>query len=219
MARSRIVQRRAFPFGLATLALGVSLLPACSGDRQVSVPTAGDIAQPTFRSQPEDLADSPQLEALIERDTAGLDATSESARGDLLPEALAALQALDDAPKVVSRLSIYNDSVYFTFLDGGRTGRSVTAVYRSPDDFYISDPSYDDSPTFPIGLVQPEVAQRLIDAIEQRFPQARVTSLDLEPPLSYDFGLVWYVDVEDARGSLATVFADLDGSIVAVDMS
>ena len=45
-----------------------------------------------------------------------------------------------------------------------------------------------------------------------------MTNLDFEPPLSYGFGLGWNVEVEDARGSLATVFADPDGSIVAVDM-
>ena len=84
---------------------------------------------------------------------------------------MAALLALDGAPNVLSRLSIYDDSVYFTFLEGGRTGRSVTAVYRSADDFFVSEPSYNDSPTFPIDVVETDVPQRLIDAIETRFPR------------------------------------------------
>jgi hypothetical protein len=203
----------------AIVALVVVALAGCGGGRTVEVPGADAFTAPTFQTVPDDLADSPQLDALIPRDTAGLEPTSESARGGLLPEALDALLALDPAPTALTRLSIYSDSVYFTYLDRGIAGRSVSAVYRAADDFYISEPSYDDSTTYPVDLVDRDVPSRLIDAIEQRFPHTRVTRVDLEPGLSYDFGLVWYLAVEDARGTLATVFADLDGAIIAVDMS
>jgi hypothetical protein len=58
---------------------------------------------------------------------------------------------------------------------------------------------------------------RLVAGIEGRFPSRAVTSIDLRVGLSYGFGLVWYVEVDDARGQLAIVFADPDGTIVAVD--
>jgi hypothetical protein len=41
----------------------------------------------------------------------------------------------------------------------------------------------------------------------------------LNPLQSYELGLCWNLNVVDARGSLATVFADLDGTVIAVDMS
>jgi len=196
----------------------VLALTACGDSHRVSVPAEADIAAPMFQALPANLADSNQLDALIPRDTAGIEPDETSADASLLRQALTALEALEPKPAALSRLSIYNDSVYFSYLDRGITGRTITAVYRSADDFSISEPRFDDSATYPIDAIVTDVPQRLIDAIETRFPQTRVTTLDLEVGLSYSFGLVWNVEVEDARGRLATVFADPNGAIVAVDM-
>ncbi|HEY4610064.1 MAG TPA: hypothetical protein VIH06_12685 [Ilumatobacteraceae bacterium] len=196
----------------------VVTLAGCDEARTVTVPDAAEVVRPDFEALPDDLADSRQLEALTPRETAGLEPDVASAAGSLLPDALAALAALDPKPSALSRLSIYNDSVYFSFLDRGITGRTITAVYRSADDFSISEPRFDESATYAIAAIVPDVPQRLIDAIEARFPQTRVTGLDLDAGSSYDFGLVWNIDVEDARGRLATVFADPNGAIVGVDM-
>jgi hypothetical protein len=206
--------------GISAVAIIVTAiaLTACGGGRSVVVPPGDAFTAPGFQPLPNDLADSPQLDALVPRETAGLEPTSASANGGLLPGALEALNSLDPAPTALSRLSIYNDSVYLSYLDRGIAGRSVSLVYRGPDDFSVSEPSFADSGTYPISAVDRDVPARLIDAIERRFPGTRVTSVDLDVGLSYDFGLVWYLDIEDARGMLATVFADLDGAIVAVDM-
>ena len=196
----------------------VVALAGCGEARTVTVPDAAEVVRPAFQALPDDLAASRQLEALTPRETAGLVPDDASAAGGLLPAALAALGALDPKPSALSRLSIYQDSVYFSYLDRGITGRTITAVYRSAEDFSISEPRFDDSATYPIAAIVADVPQRLIEGIEQRFPQTKVTGLDLDAGSSYDFGLVWNIDVEDARGRLGTVYADPNGAIVAVDM-
>jgi hypothetical protein len=193
-------------------------LVGCSGTT-VHVPAPGAIAIPTFQTLPDDPSRSPQLDALEARDTAGLELDDESAAAGLLPTALAALVASADAPTKLSRLSIYADSVDFTYEQSGINGRSVTAVYRPGEEMYFGTPTYDDSPTYAIDVIDPDVPAKLVTAIESRVPNGKVTNIDLDVSSSYGFGLVWNVEVADARGSLATVFADLDGAIVAVDLS
>jgi hypothetical protein len=39
----------------------------------------------------------------------------------------------------------------------------------------------------------------------------------LSTELSYDLGLSWRMDLVDARGDLAIIFADLDGTVTVVD--
>ena len=189
----------------------------CAGSTTVHIPGPGAIAIPTFQTVPSDLSQSPQLRALQPRDTAGIDVTEDGAAVDLLPAAIAALAASDDAPRQLSRVAIYSDSVDFTYEQNGIKGRSVSAIYRQGQDMYFSTPSFDDSPTFAIDAIDAQVPRRLVDAIEQRVPNGRVTRIDLNLSSSYGFGLVWNIEVSDARGTLATVFAELDGAIVAVE--
>jgi len=204
---------------IASGLVAAAVLGACS-DTTVKVPEPGAIAIPTFQTLPDDLYRSPQLRALQPRDTAGLEVDDEeSAAADLLPAALAALQASDDAPTKLSRLLIYNGYVDFTYEQNGINGRSVSATYRPDDDMYFGTPTYDDTPTFAIDMIDPVVPADLVEAIERQVPNGKVNSLRLDISSSYDFGLVWNISVVDARGSLATVFADLDGAIVAVDLT
>jgi len=193
-------------------------LGACS-DTTVHLPAPGVIPIPTFQTVPDDLSRSPQLQALRPRDTAGIELEDEGVAADLVPAALAALAASDDAPKKLSRLAIYADSVDFTYEQNGINGRSVSATYRPDDDMYFGTPTYDDTPTFAIDMIDPVVPADLVVAIERQVPNGKVNSLRLDISSSYDFGLVWNISVVDARGSLATVFADLDGAIVAVDLT
>jgi len=193
-------------------------LGACS-DTTVHLPAPGVIPIPTFQTVPDDLSRSPQLQALRPRDTAGIELEDEGVAADLVPAALAALAASDDAPKKLSRLAIYADSVDFTYEQNGINGRSVNAVYRAGAEMYFSDPSFDDADTFPVDLIDPGIPAKLVIAIEDHVPNAQVTRIDLNASSSYGFGLVWNVEVTDARGTLATVFADLDGAIVAVEES
>ncbi len=200
--------------------------PGCGTDgRIVALPSIDQVPKPTFITRPQDLADSPQLAALVARDTAGLPPTSEPAKGSLLPEALAALAAIDSPPTRLTRLSIYADSVYFNFNEGGVAGRSVSAVYRlayesDPDqtpDFSVSDPTFGDYAEFSIASLDPMVPGELAAALADRYPLAAARSIDLDLGLSYGFGLVWNISLDDASGTFATVYADLDGSIIAID--
>jgi hypothetical protein len=201
---------------LAASALLALVVPGCADSTTVTVPKSGTITPPTFAAIPEDLADSAQLDAIERRDTAGLAPTAASADAALLAEALDALVAQKN-PAELSRVSIYADSVYFTFADEGVRNRKVSFIYDDPDNIYESEPGFDDTETYPIGAVDPVAVVRLFTAIESRFPDMRVTAMDLDVSGSYGFGLAWNIDVSDARGQLATVYADVDGAIVGVD--
>ncbi len=195
-------------------------LGACSGGRTVTVPQPGDIVPPTFHTVPTDLARSPQLTALVARDTAGLDPTDQRADAMLLTAALDALRASDDAPTELSRLAVYGDYAYVSYEQGGVNGRSVNGTYRDDGEgLRLSEPVFSDDPTFPLASVDPSVPVAVAAAVEARVPNAVVSTIDLEPGRSYGFGLVWNIGVTDARGTLASVFVDLDGAIVAVDQS
>ena len=212
--RQRVEAMRGAVFAVvAVLALG-----ACSDPRTIDVPAAGDIEMPTFATLPVDLADSPQLDALVPRDNAGLAPTSESADGTLLAEALAALAATDDPPTQLTRLSIYDDDVIIGYYQRGVTGLSVSASYRRGDDLYVGEPSFSEDPAFPLSAVDPDLPQRLVDAFALRFPDIAVVSVDMDVGLSYEFGLCWYLRLEDARGSFGNVFVDPDGTVIAVDV-
>jgi hypothetical protein len=194
------------------------MLAACGG-REVTTPDLDAVPPPTFASMPTDLADAPQLAAVPVRDTAGLPPDVESASPALLPAALAELATLDPPPRELVRVSIYGGDVFLEWRDPTAAGRQISASYDASGGFYVSDPRFGEDEAFTVALVDPAVPARLVDAIERRIPSARVTSLDLRVALSYGFGLVWYVELRDARGTLSTVFAELDGAIVAVDAS
>jgi hypothetical protein len=198
------------------LAIGAA---SCGGAQEVSAPALDTLSAPTFATLPDDLADSPQLDALHPRDSAGIPPSSAGAIADQLPAALQALSQLDDPPTALTRLSIYDDDVYFSFPEGGVTGRSVSAIYTPGSEMYVTDPTFNDDAAYSIAPVQADVPGRLREAIERRYPDVRVTSFDLEPDLSHDFGLVWRMSVEDGQGSLGEVYAGLDGAIIAVDVS
>ncbi|MCU1393420.1 MAG: hypothetical protein JWM34_1848 [Ilumatobacteraceae bacterium] len=193
-------------------------LAGCSGT-DLAVPRPDTIPIPTFETKPDDLARSPQLLALVGRDTAGIPVNGDPAAVGLLTQALQTLQASADKPTELTRVAIDDEFVDFTYEQGGITGRSVTASYRAGEDLTVSDPAYVTDPTFAIASIDSSVPAAVVAAIAAHVPDASVTRVELSATSSYGFGLVWNFDVEDGRGQLATVFADLDGSIVAVDES
>ena len=202
--------------GATVVALLASLV-ACGG-REVTLPPLDSVPPPPFATMPDDLADSPQLEAVPLRDTAGLLPDDVSAATELLAPALDRVAREAPTATTFNRISIYDDDVFVTWLDPANPSRSISASYYGSDDsFYVSEPRFDDQPGFTIDGLDPEVPTRLRVAIESRFPQLLVTSVDLRVGTSYGFGLVWDLELTDARGTLASVFADLDGEIVAVD--
>jgi hypothetical protein len=201
---------------VAVVVLGISALSGC-GARAVNLPDLARVTPPVLASRPADPGDSPQLAALTVRDTTGLPPSQPSADGALLPPGLAALRAEVPAAHEFERISIYDDSVYFTYADPSVPGRAVSATYSTDDGLRVFEPQLSSDDTYPLDGVDPDVPARLVAGIERRFPTAHVTDVDLRRSLSYDFGLVWRLQVQDARGDLAVVFADLDGTVVAVD--
>ncbi|MCU1397641.1 MAG: hypothetical protein JWN62_750 [Acidimicrobiales bacterium] len=191
-------------------------LTSCGG-RELFVPDAGAIPIPTLQTPPSDLSRAPQLQALVPRETAGIAPSSAPAAVDALPGAIAALHASADDPTELTRVYINGDTVIFDYEKDGVNGRSVSAVYRAGDDLIVSDPSFDDQVTFPLASIDPSVLPELVTGILARVPEAVVANVSLDVARSSGFGLVWNIEVDDARGSLATVYADLDGTVVAVD--
>ena len=75
----------------------------------------------------------------------------------------------------------------------------------------------EDDTTFPITAVHIEAITALVDGLTDRYPTLLVDMPRLSTELSYDLGLSWRMDLVDARGDLAIIFADLDGTVTVVD--
>ena len=216
------------PASTIRLRLSVLLLTlgaaACGGGTEIAMPSADLLPAPTFAAVPADLADSVQLDAIDMRDTAGLGVDIDSVDAALLAPALAKYLELPGAQPHLTRLSIYDDSVYFGFYERGISGRSVTASYQLPWDgnpdseptLNVSEPSFDEAATFSIEGMDPSVPVRLVAALAERFPAAAVESISVDNTPSSGFGAVWDLRLYDARGELAQIYADFDGAIVAV---
>jgi hypothetical protein len=195
----------------------VALVVGGCGGREVGIPAAEVVLAPSFATLPDDLAASSQLDAIPERNTAGLVPDVERAAVALLPDALAWAAALEPPPREFVRISVYDRNVLLEWRDPTTAGRQISAGYDADGSVYVSEPRFGEDEPFSVADLDVTVPARVAEAIERRVPAARVTSVDLRVALSYGFGLVWYVQLTDARGTLATVFADLDGAIVAVD--
>ena len=61
------------------------------------------------------------------------------------------------------------------------------------------------------------IARPLVDGLAERYPTLQVDMPRLSTELSYELGLSWRMDLVDARGVLAIIFADLDGIVTVVD--
>jgi hypothetical protein len=183
------------------------------------VPDPDAVPAPVPPATGDDPAEALQLAAVPERDTAGLASTEASADISLLVPGLDALRTAVPDVREFDRISIYDHVLILGFRPPGAAGRSVSAGYFADGRLNVPEPSPSDEPTFTLDGVDLDAPGRLVRGIEARFPGVRVTSVDLRVGLSYDFDLVWYLQLADARGALATVFADPDGTIVAVDAS
>jgi hypothetical protein len=183
----------------------------------VSLPDADAHPAPVPPSTRVAPAEALPLAAVPERDTAGLEPTEASADVALLGPGLSALRAAVPEVREFDRISVYEDSLFLGFGLPGEAGRSASAGYFPDGRLNVSDPSPSDEETFTLDGVDLDAPARLVEGIEARFPGVRVTSVDLRVGLSYEFGLAWYLQLADARGALAVVFADPDGTIIAVD--
>ena len=75
----------------------------------------------------------------------------------------------------------------------------------------------DEDTTFPISSVRPDVITALVTGLAERYPTLQIDYPRLSTELSYELGLSWRLELLDARGALATLFTDLDGTVTVVD--
>jgi hypothetical protein len=193
-------------------------MTACSDSRTVTYDDAEAIIAPTFAAKPASPGDSPQLAALTLRDTAGLVPDAANAAADVLPEAVAAVLAERPDLTEFFGISVYDDYIHVDAADPALPGRQISGLFNIEYGLSFSE-SFNDYPVFTLDGVDLSVPAALIRGITERYPSLRVTDVVLNPLQSYELGLCWNLNVVDARGSLATVFADLDGTVIAVDMS
>lgn len=197
------------------LALAVALVAGCGGGRTVSLSDADTIRPPTFADTVPP-AESPLLDAIRLRDTGGLEPTAPSADPRLVGAALDVLAAA--RPDVTEITDLYFDeqNVWFGIPEPGRPNIE-TSGYFDGARVRFSEPRYSTDIGFPLELVRPEAITALVDGLRQRFPMLTVQSPRLDVALSYDLALSWRVTLHDVRGELATVWADPNGTITAVD--
>jgi len=201
--------------GLATLVLvGCNATTASFDDTR-------EIEAPRFAPVPPAPAESPQLDALVLRDTAGFGAPGPNADPTLVGEALAALRAQFPRLERVSDLYFDDENVWLTIVGPNTRNLSRSVLWSRSSDLYIGEEDYveeaEENSTYPISDVDVDAITALVEGLAVRYPSVQIDLPRLDVGLSYDLGLSWRLDLVDVRGTLATIFADLDGTITAVD--
>lgn len=185
--------------------------------RTASYDDALEIPAPTFAPVPPSPADSPQLDALVLRDTAGLTVSGPLPDPSLVTAALAAVEEQYPGTDRISDLYFDDQNVWMTMLDPDGLGRE-RSIYWSAGRLSVGEPQFmDEDTTFPVDAIHVEAITALVDGLADRYPTLLVDLPRLSTELSYDLGLSWRMDLVDARGTLATIFTDLDGTVTVVD--
>jgi hypothetical protein len=206
--------KRAWLVGSAAFAIGLS---GC-GARSASLEDARTITAPSFAPLPASPIESPQLDAIVERNTAGVANDDPDANTALLAPALDALRAAFPGTTLVGDIYFNDTSVYMTIPDPDVPGRSISTYYNG-ERLSVGEPQFNDSTgLFPIDIVRPDVVVELVDGLIERYPAVQVYFPRLDVSLSYGLGLSWRIELNDARGQLAIIWADLDGRVIAVDV-
>jgi hypothetical protein len=197
------------------LAVACVALAGCSV-RTASLSDAHSIPPPTFSPPPAAPAESRQLDVIVERDTAGLANDDPDADATQLAPALAAMRAAFPETELIGDIYIIDRSVYMTIADLEVPGRAISIHYD--DDLSVGEPQFDDGTgLYPIERVDPDALVALVSGLAARYPTMKVDTPRLDVGLSYGLGLAWRMDLDDVRGTLATIWADLDGTVIAVD--
>ncbi|MET0910367.1 MAG: hypothetical protein ABWZ99_12940 [Ilumatobacteraceae bacterium] len=179
---------------------------------------AAAITAPTFAPTPATPADSPQLDALVLRDTDGLGAPGPNADPALLEPALAALEAEFPGVDRVSDLYFDDENVWMTIIDPQSRGRERSIYWAPGFGLSVGEAEFmEEDTTFPLSAIRPDAIDALVAGLADRYPTLQIDMPRLSTELSYQLGLSWRMDLVDARGGLAIVFADLDGTVTAVD--
>jgi len=180
-----------------------------------------EITAPKFAPAPPSPAESSQLEALVVRDTAGIRAPGPNADPSLVGEALAAVTAEFPDIERVSDLYFDDENVWLTIVEPNTRNLSRSVLWSRSNGLFTDDEEYlddaEENSTFPISDVHVDAITALVNGLAVRYPSVQIDFPRLNVGLSYDLGLSWRLDLVDGRGTLATIFADLDGTITAVD--
>lgn len=199
------------------MALAVAGLVGCS-TRTVSYDEALEVTAPSFAPAPASPEESPQLDALVLRDTAGLKPDGIPPDPALVAEALAAVEAEFPGTDRISDLYFDDSGVWLTILDPDAPGRTRSIYFRREYGLSVGEPQFlEEDTTFPVSLVDSDAITALVDGLGERYPTLLVDYPRLSTELSYELGLSWRLDLVDGRGAMATIFADLDGTVTVVD--
>ena len=196
--------------------MSVTLLGCSTGSASYDDATA--ISAPTFAATPANPADSPQLDALVLRDTDGLEASGPSADPALLEPALAAVEAEFPGIDRISDLYFDDENVWLTIVDPESPNRERSILWSVGGRLYVGEAEYmEEDTSFPLSAVHVDAIDELVNGLADRYPTLVIDMPRLDTGLSYDLGLSWRMDLVDARGELAIIFTDLDGTVTVVD--
>lgn len=198
--------------GLAVLA---TALAGCTV-RNASLDDADTIAAPSFAPLPASPIESPHLDVIVERNTAGLVNAEPDADATQIAPALDAVRAAFPDTTLIGDLYVIGRDVHLTIADPETPGRTISMYYR--DGLSTGQPVFnDDTGLYPIEDVHPDAIVALVQGLIDRYPTMQVDLPRLDVSLSYGLGLSWRIELNDARGLRATLWADLDGRVIAVD--
>jgi hypothetical protein len=200
----------------ASAAATISIAGCSTGT--ASYDDARSLEAPGFAAAPPSPAESPQLEALVLRDTAGLEAIGPNADPTILVPALEALAAEFPDTERISDLYFDEENVWLTIVDPQSPSRSRSIYWSDYQGLLVDEPEFmEEDTSFPISAVHVDSITALVEGLAQRYPTLVIDMPRLSTELSYDLGLSWRMDLVDARGDLAILFADLDGTVTVVD--
>jgi hypothetical protein len=203
---------------IAAAAMASTVAAAGCSTGTASYDEARAIEAPTFDPTPASPAQSPQLEALELRDTDGLVASGESANPAMLALALADVAVEFPGIDRISDLYFDDASVWMTIIDPESPNRQRSIYWSDGGGLSVGEAEFmEEDTTFPVSAVKVDRITALVNGLAERYPTLLIDMPRLDTALSYDLGLSWRMDLVDARGDLAIVFADLDGTVTVVD--
>lgn len=204
----------------AWLIVLVAAAVACGCSSRVARYGAAErIEPPRVVARPVASPDDPQLAALVLRDTAGLEPDVANAWVDTLDELVETARRHVPEADALLGVRAYERTVYVELVDSANPNLELSVMFDAHrgNEPHVGNPRYSEDEPFDWRAVDFTVPAALIDAITTRYPALRVTDVILSRAHSGHFDLAWRFDVDDARGSLATIYADPDGTVIAVD--
>jgi hypothetical protein len=176
------------------------------------------VTEPTFARTPVSPADSRQLDALRLRDTAGLPSPGANADPTLVGRALADVEIAVPGTDRISDLYFDDEGVWMTIIDPQSPSRERSIYWSDGYGLSVGEPQFmEEDTTFPVTAVHVDAITSLVEGLAERYPTLQVDMPRLSTDLSYELGLSWRMDLVDARGVLAIIFTDLDGTVTVVD--